>query len=267
MPLKAELGNWEKFIKRYRRNESQWYLIPKAKTYDEDSIRLLIEGLRILHHWFCEPELLSKDEKEYVRNYLREPQRNLLPDDVSIGRWGSAAQVFFASKLFKGSIVSREQQDKDLKEVFDKIIDVVEGGESYHEIESRFGRELLIEGFSANSRNFINIYQRLGLAWIEKNHLVTITSIGKSLIENDADYRPLLEHQLRRLQFYNPTFERIRGRYGHIRVFPFNFCLQLIVNLRPHEITKEEFALFVTKSVTMEDIGICLHWIREFRSL
>ena len=268
MPLKTEPGNWEKFIKRYRRDESQWYLIPKAKTYDEDSIRLLIEGLKILHHWFCEPELLSNEEKEYVRNYLKEPQQSVLPDHPSIDKWGSAAQVFFASRLFKEGIISREQQDKDLRAEFDNVIEVVEEeGKSFHEVQSRFGRELLIGAFSANSRNFINIYQRLGLAWIEKNHLVTVTSIGRSLIENEADYRPLLEHQLRRLQFYNPTFERIRRRYGHIKVFPFNFCLQLIVNLRPHEITKEEFAFFVTKAVTMEDIERCLDWIKRFRLL
>jgi len=267
MPLKTEPGNWEKFIKRYRRDESQWYLIPKAKTYDEDSIRLLIEGLKILRHWFCEPELLSKEKKEYVWNYLQEPQQSLLPGHPSIGLWGSAAQVFFASRLFKEGIISREQQNKYLRTEFDNVIEAVEEGKRYHEIQSQFGKELLIEGFSANSRNFINIYQRLGLAWIEKNHLVTVTSIGRSLIENKTDYRPLIEHQLRRLQFYNPTFERRRRRCGHIKVFPFNFCLQLIVNLQPHEITKEEFALFVTKAVTMEDVEKCLDWIKRFRLL
>ena len=36
MPLRVQPGNWEKFIQRYRRDPSQWYLIPKAKTYDEE---------------------------------------------------------------------------------------------------------------------------------------------------------------------------------------------------------------------------------------
>jgi hypothetical protein len=267
MPLNCKRGDWHRFIRRYRRNDRQWYLIPKAKTYDEGSVRLLIDGLTILRDWLCEPECLAGEARKYLQNYLQEPQQSSLGDQPLAVKWGSPAQVLFASRLFKDGIISREQQDEDLKSRFDEIIEAVERGKNYYQIERRFGRELLIERFSANSRNFINIYQKLGLAWIEKDHLVTVTSVGRRIIENGADYRPLLEHQLRRLQFYNPAFERGRSRYGHIKVFPFNFCLQVIVGLSPHVITKEEFALFVTKAVSMGDVGKCLDWIKEFRLL
>jgi hypothetical protein len=266
MPLNCELGNWDKYIRKYRSSDTQWYLIPKAKTYSDESIRLLIQGLNLLNYWFSEPELLPEKEKTYLENYLRDPQHQLFSGPFEF-RWGASAQVFFASKLFAESIISREQQNARLRENFDRIIKAVEEGKSYYRIEHEFGKDLLITCFSANSRNFINIYQRLGIAWVEENHLVTITSIGKLLIENNIDYRPILEHQLRKLQFYNPTLERIEDRYGNIKVFPFNFCLQLIVNLHPHEITKEEFALFITKATVMEDVPKCLAWINKFRQL
>ena len=267
MPLNCKPGNWEKFIKRYRSDESQWYLIPKAKTYDEDSIKLIIQGLKILNYWLGDPDSLQKTEKKYLENYLRDPQEKSFTDAHFAFRWGNPAQVFFASKLFEEDIISREQEDDELKIKFDKIIEVVKKGKNYYSIKREFGSELLIGQFSANSRNFINIYQRLGLAWIEENHLVTITSVGKLLIENSSDYRPLLEHQLRKLQFYNPTLQRSRNRYGHIKVFPFNFCLRLIIQLHPHEITKEEFTLFITKAIAMEDVDKCLLWISKFRSI
>lgn len=267
MPLNSELGNWQKFIKRYRRDESQWYLIPKAKTYDPDSIKLIIDGLEILSYWLSEPESLPKKEKEYLHAYLRVPQQKLFPDHRLLFRWGNATQVFFTSKLFADGIISREQQSPELRAKFDEIINAVETGESYNKIKKKFGQKILVNKFAANSRNFINIYQKLGLAWIEPDHLVAITSVGKLLLQDNADYRPLLEHQLRKLQFYNPTFERRRSRYGHIKVFPFNFCLQLIVDLHPHQVTKEEFALFITKAVTMEDVDKCLAWINRFRLL
>jgi len=266
MPLKCELGNWDKYIAKYRSSDTQWYLIPKAKTYSYESIRLLIQGLNLLSYWFSEPELLPEKEKIYLESYLQHPQQKLFSESF-VFRWGAPAQVFFASKLFVEGIISREQQSEDLKVKFDEIIQIVERGKNYYEVERKFGKDLLINWFSANARNFINIYQKLGLAWVEENHLVTITSIGKRLIENNIDYRPILEHQLRKLQYYNPTFERIKKRYGHIKVFPFNFCLQLIMNLQPHEITKQEFALFVTKAITMEDITKCVAWINSFRQL
>lgn len=271
MPLNCEPGNWNKFIRKYRSDDSQWYLIPKAKTYSVESIGLIIQGLKTLNHWLGEPESLPKKEREYLRSYLRNPQQKLFPDDTLVFRWGNPAQVFFASRLFQEGIISREQQDKKLKAEFDNIIKAVEDGKGFYEMLRQFGKELLIEWFAANARNFINIHQKLGLAWIEENHLVTITSVGKKLLEleleDDSDYRPLLEHQLRKLQFYNPTFERTKSRYGHIKVFPFNFCLQLITDLRPREIRKEEFALFVTKATTMADVDKCLAWINEFRLL
>jgi hypothetical protein len=266
MPLNCELGNWDKYIRKYRSSDTQWYLIPKAKTYSDESIRLLIQGLNLLNYWFSEPELLPEKEKTYLESYLQHPQQKLFSESF-VFRWGAPAQVFFASKLFIEGIISREQQSENLKAKFDEIIQVVEGGKNYYEIERKFGKDLLINWFSANSRNSINIYQRLGLAWVEENHLVTTTSVGKRLIENNIDYRPVLEHQLRKLQYYNPTFERIKERYGHIKVFPFNFCLQLIMDLQPCEITKQEFALFVTKATTMEDIAKCVAWINKFRQL
>lgn len=267
MPLRVQPGNWEKFIQRYRRDPSQWYLIPKAKTYDEESIKLLIRGLGLLHEWFCDPDQLSVNHRELLKNYLRENQSRLFPDEPFAVKWGDAAQVFFAAKLFEEGILSREQQDPPLKKKFDDVIEVIASGENYEAIKGRFGQQLLVESFSANARNIINIYQRLGFAWIEKDHLVSITSVGRGLIDNGVDYKPLLEDQLRKLQFYNPSYERMGGRYGHIRIFPFNFCLRLILALVPHEITLGEFALFVTKARDMDDADRCLAWTNEFRRL
>jgi hypothetical protein len=267
MPLRVQLGNWDKFVQRYRRDPSQWYLIPKAKTYDEESIKLLIRGLGLLHKWFCEPDQLSVDHRELLKNYLREGQSRLFVDEAFTLKWGDAAQVFFAAKLFEEGIVSREQQDPQLRKRFDDVIAGIAAGENYEAIKRRFGQQLLVESFSANARNIINIYQRFGFAWIEKDHLVSITSVGRGLIDNSGDYKPLLEDQLRKLQFYNPSYERMRSRYGHIRIFPFTFCLRLILGLEPHEITLEEFALFVAKARDMGDSDRCLAWINEFRRL
>jgi len=267
MPLRIQPGDWDKFVERYRRDTSQWYLIPKAKTYDEESIRLLIRGLALLHKWFCEPEALSTQDKEFLRNYLKDSQPQLFPDELLAVRWGNAAQVLFAAKLFEEGVVSREQQNAKLKKQFDDVINGVTEGGIYCDMERRFGRRLLIEWFSANARNIINIYQRLGLAWIEKDHFISMTLAGKRLIEPGTDYKPLFEHQLRKLQFYNPSFEGARGRYAHIRVFPFHFCLQIVLAVEPHEITLEEFALFVTKARAMEDASRCVAWISEFRKL
>lgn len=266
MPLNCKIGNWDRFVRKYRRTDSQWYLIPKAKTYSEDSIKLIIQGLRILDHWLNEPESLPKQEREYLQGVLQDPE-NLFPDDPMMFRWGKSAEAFLTAKLFKEGIISRGQQDEKLRLKFDQIIQAIEDGTNYSEVARSFGRSLVETQFSANSRNFINICQKLGLAWIEPDHLVTVTSIGKRLIDDESDHRPLLEHQLRKLQFYNPTFHAANQRYGHIKVFPFNFCLQLIVGLHLHQITKNEFALFVTKATSMDDVDRCLSWINEFRSL
>ena len=266
MPLNCEIGNWDRFIRKYRRTDSQWYLIPKAKTYSEDSIKLIIQGLRILDHWLNEPESLPKQEREYLQGVLQDPE-NVFPDDPMMFRWGKPAEAFLTAKLFKEEIISRGQQDEKLRLKFDEIIHAIEDGTNYSEVLRSFGRNLLETQFSANSRNFINICQKLGLAWIEPDHLVTVTSVGKRLIDDESDHRPLLEHQLRKLQFYNPTFHAKSRRYGHIKVFPFNFCLKLIVGLHPHQINKNEFALFVTKATLMGDVDRCLSWINKFRNL
>ncbi len=266
MPLNCKIGNWDGFVRKYRRTDSQWYLIPKAKTYSEDSIKLIIQGLGILDHWLNEPESLAKEEREYLEGVLQDPE-DLVPGHPTMFRWGKSAEAFLTAKLFKEGIISRGQQDEELRLKFDGIIQAVEDGANYSDVVRSFGRSLLGGQFSANSRNFINICQKLGLAWIEPDHFVTVTSVGKRLIDDESDHRPLLEHQLRKLQFYNPTFHAAIQRYGHIKVFPFSFCLQLIIDLDPHQITKNEFALFVTKATSMEDVDRCLYWINEFRSL
>lgn len=267
MPLKCKIGEWDNFIKKYRSNKDQWYLIPKAKTFDERSIEDIIKGLEILDYWFYQTELLPNEEKEILLKYLKEPQQKLFKEkDISI-KWGNPAQVFLTTHLFNQKIISRDQQDEYLKNKFDEIIKDVLQAKNYYEIERKYKKTLLITTYAANSRNFINICQKLGLAWIEENHYVTITPIGKKILNERDNYKPFFEHQLRRFQFYNPSFERIKSRYGHIKVFPFHFCLKLILKLKPQTITKEEFALFITKAKSMEDIDKCRLWIDEYRKL
>ena len=70
MPLNCKTGDWERFIRKYRKNNSQWYLIPKAKSYTEDSVSLIIKGLGILNHWLGDQDSLRTDEYEYLQHWF-----------------------------------------------------------------------------------------------------------------------------------------------------------------------------------------------------
>jgi hypothetical protein len=257
---------WKNFIREYRKTDIHWY-VSKAKTYDIESFLLLKSALLLLNKWFVEADLLSQREIQHIKNYLKDPQLNLIPQELEFKRWNNATQLYYTYCLDEDDIIGEANRMKyeKSKVTYGKVFREVAEGKSYKKLESEYKPKLIFD-IAANARNFISIFKKLGFAWVQEGRGVTISSAGRTFMnsKSDEEIKALLEKQLIKWQLYNPSLPK---RYEKLRMFPFLFLLKVLLKLDKPQVSKEEYALFLTKAVEMEQIDEIIERIERFRQL
>lgn len=262
---RIEIGDWKRYSKLYTKDTDQWYLIPKAKGIEETQLINIQIFLQLLDKWFVNTANLQKKDVEFIKKFFSSSQHRLFDKGDLFLSWGQQAQLFMTCIIFQKGLISRDQESEKLKNQFNTIINDFKMNKSYEEIIDKHGNKLIHNTFCANSRNLINLCQRLGFAWIEIDSEIIITTVGRRFMIEEKDFRPILEQQLRKYQFYNSSITR--ARYKHFEILPYQFLLRLLILLKTKSLTRDEFAIFVTKAVKMDEMEKCYEWISAYRKL
>lgn len=128
--------------------------------------------------------------------------------------------------------------------------------------ERRAGRQTKKDR-AAIGRMFKVVCTTLGLAWVNEKEKIALTEIGEILIKNN-DFS-ILQKQIDRFQFYNPSFHN--KDFKIIRVNPVYFLTSLLLNLEDSYLTREEYILFVAKQRENDDVEKSVELIENYRRL
>ena len=230
-------------------------------------MKQLREGLHLLDNWFVEYDRLSRKEIKWLATYLQPSPRTIErgSDVAHLFRWTPATELFFAWALDRNNVISQANRPAGIRERYAAILGMIDEGKSYRYLKTRFGEKLLND-LAANARNFLSMYKKLGLAWMETGQSVSITSTGERFLNasSDEELRAIFERQVLKWQLYNPT---LPTRYHDLRIFPLIFLLQVLLRIRPARLSKAEYALFVTKAQTMAELDDVVAYIGGWRAL
>jgi len=222
------------FSQTYSGATKHWYIFPRAQYFNEDNLKEFHTVLTFF----------QKDQYIKVK-------------DLPI------AQMEFFHDLNPHDLVLREWTTETKRSIQKQMID-------QGIIKPRAEKKQSLADHLANIRNHINLFKKLGLAYFNKQkHLFISPSGERFLAATEADWPELLENQLVKLQFHNPSLERHVQQYQQFRIFPYLFTLKLILSLRRRSLDVDEFTLFVTPTTDGKDADIerVRSMIEDFRSL
>lgn len=149
-------------------------------------------------------------------------------------------------------------------------LEALEGSIPWRDCQADYIRSLNELGISAAkgpalARMLKQVMGSLGLAWVDPDDLVEITPVGKEFLEAAAKERAsILAEQSRRYQFWNPGVGSSAQRT--IRLHPVPFLVRLLQSI-DGELTNTEYALFVAKAKSIDDVDAVLDQIEAFRDL
>lgn len=221
------------FSKLYKSSKKHWYIFPRAQYFNKDNLR---EFHKVLT-FFKKAQYLKV--KDLTARQL-ELFSNLDPEDFVLREW------------------TTKTQNKIQKQMINQGI-----------IRPRSRKKQSLADHLANIRNHINLFKKLGLAYFNKQHHLFISKCGEQfLAAKQSNWGELLETQITKLQFCNPSIERnFLKRYQDFRIFPYLFTLKLLLSLRKKHIDIKEFTLFVTPFKKDNDINKAKSLIENFRAL
>jgi len=221
------------FSKLYKSSKKHWYIFPRAQYFNKDNLR---EFHKVLMFFKKAQYVKVKD----LPAHQLELFSNLDPEDFILRGWTIKTQDKIQKQMIKQSIIKPRAKEKQTP-----------------------------ADHRANIRNYINLFQKLGLAYFNKQHHLFISKCGEQfLAAKQSDWGELLETQITKLQFCNPSLERnFLKRYQDFKIFPYLFTLKLLLSLRKKHIDIKEFTLFVTPFKKDKDINKARCLIENFRAL
>ncbi len=169
---------------------------------------------------------------------------DIKPDDLVLRRWDTKTKLLIQGEMIKN-----------------KIIKPVKG-------KTQTENDQL-----ANFRNHINLCRKLGFAYVNKLEHLYITDMGETFLSasNLEAMKIVLEKQLRRLQFFNPSInldnKNTNQDYKEFNIFPYFYVLSLLLSLEEQYLTIDEYVLFVSFAKTEKDLPKSKKMINAFRSL
>jgi endonuclease NucS-like protein len=121
------------------------------------------------------------------------------------------------------------------------------------------------DSFSAVARMQFPVWRLLGLAWVNASRVPEVTDVGHRFIDAKSTdrRRELLEMQLHRYQFYNPS---IAPHFTDFRTFPV-LSLYRLLSHADWKLDWDEFLLFGTRTRTFADADELADLVDEWRSL
>ncbi len=245
--------DWSRFPKQFQQRKTHWY-VSKIKSYDLDSLQQLHQGLQLLSQWFVEYDSLPHQHVKRIFDYQQQKSstksRGL--ELAQLLRWNPATELLFAWILDRNQVISQLNRPAGIRERYESILKMIDEGKPYRLLKTRFGGKMLND-LAANARNFLSIYKKLGFAWMQTGQTISITSTGERFANasRDEELRAIFERQVLKWQLNNPT---LPSRYQALRIFPLIFLLQVLLRLRPSQLSKIEYVLFVTKAQEMNEV-------------
>lgn len=123
------------------------------------------------------------------------------------------------------------------------------------------------EDSSANSRGIKKVFEFLGFCYVDEDEKLQITSAGRKFLEkntNDELYE-IKTNQLLKYQINNPLIKA--NSYKDLKIKPYTFLLELLLNLENQSIDMTEYKLFVCRAHNYKELDLIINRIREWRSL
>ena len=198
-------------IKLFKNPQKYWYLIPRAQYFNEENLK---EFYNVLS-FFKKYQFIKASEQ---KNYHTDMFGILKPDDMVLNVWDQDMQM----------IVYKEMITK-------KIISPVKG-------KNNTDNDKL-----ANFRNHINLCKKLGFAHINRLKHLYISDMGENFLHSKPKERnEILEQQLRKIQFFNPSLkvsedDAEQQYYKEFKLFPYFYILRLLVSLPEKYLTVDEY--------------------------
>lgn len=118
--------------------------------------------------------------------------------------------------------------------------------------------------FTAISRMLKVIFNLLGVAWVDDESKIYLTTTGDEFIKSNK-LNEIVRKQLLKYQFYNPSYRE--EHFKSIKVFPHLFLLKILFGFPNTGITKEEYILFVSRAKSADQLQEKVEFIREYREL
>jgi len=221
------------FATLYKSSRKHWYIFPRAQYFSKDNLK---EFHTVLTFFKKAQYVKVKD----LPSRQLELFSNLDPEDLVLREWTTKTQNKIQKQMIKQSIIKPRAKEK--QSLADHL---------------------------ANIRNHINLFKKLGLAYFNKQHHLFISQVGEEfLAAKQSAWDEILEKQIIKLQFCNPSLERnVLKRYQDFRIFPYVFTLKLMLSLAKQYIDLNEFTLFVTPFKTDKDTNKAKRLIENFRTL
>ena len=120
---------------------------------------------------------------------------------------------------------------------------------------------------SANSRGIKKVFEFLGFCYVDRDEKLQITAAGRKFLEKktDDELYEIKTNQLLKYQICNPLIKA--NAYKDLKIKPFTFLLELLLNLENQSINMTEFKLFVCRAHNYKEFDLVINRIREWRSL
>lgn len=217
----------------YKESKKHWYILPRAQYFNKDNLR---EFHTVLMFFKQAQYVKVKDLPSQQADLFS----NLSPEDLVLREWHKDTQKRIQEQMIKQGIIKPRAQK----------------------------RQSLADHL-ASIRNHINLFKKLGFAYFNKQRHLFISKSGEQFLSADATkWDALLEDQIIKLQFCNPSLEtRYLKRYKDFRLFPYLLTVKLMFMLEKKYIDTNEFTLFVTPLQDESGIGKTVSLIEDFRRL
>lgn len=217
----------------YKKSKKHWYIFPRALYFNKDNLKEFHTVLKFF----------KQAQKVKVRDLPSQQAdlfTNLNPEDLILRVWDRDTQKKIQEQMIKRGII--KPRAKKIQSLADHL---------------------------ANIRNYINLFKKLGFAYFNKQHHLFISKAGEQFLSADeSKWGELLENQIIKLQFWNPSLEeRHLKYYKDFRLFPYLFTTKLILMLEKKYIDTYEFTLFVTPFHENNDIDKAISLIESYRQL
>lgn len=220
------------FSQIYKSATKHWYIFPRAQYFNEDNLK---EFHTVLTFFQKQQYIKVKDLPAAQMDLFRAFD----PEDLVLREWSTETQKQVQEQMIEQGIIKPHSKEK--QSLADHL---------------------------ANIRNHTNLFKKLGLAYFNKqDHLFISPSGAQFLSAIEADWPELIENQLVKLQFHNPSLGRSTQKYFQFNIFPYLFTLNLITSLHRKLLDIHEFTLFVTPTQHDKDLERVRRMIEEFRTL
>lgn len=121
-----------------------------------------------------------------------------------------------------------------------------------------------------NFRQYKNLIKKLGFGFVNKEKHFFLSEAGAEFLNaQSSEWKGIIEKQILRLQFYNPSLEKSFEKYQKFKIFPYIFTLSVLQNLTEKYLTPTEMLVFlsIATSNSKKEILQVIERIEYFRNI